>query len=165
MIPDFIEDEDLNEGIAEFLPDPAMRDASLEALFRLSPTGKAGIHTLDISSPDAGEGELTTRERIVLREALKKPISMQRRNGRFVGEVREVDLDSGRFHLKNISGLGTLRCVMPGFSQEMGQKILGNRVSVTGDYECDRSGKPRLMFAEGIEHVSDLIVVQHNLDI
>lgn len=159
-IPDFIEDEELNQGIAEFLPDPAMRDASLEALFRLSPTGKAGIHTLDISSPDAGEGELSSRERVVLREALKKPISQQRRSGRFVGEVREVDLDSGRFHLKNISGLGTLRCVMPGFSQEMGQRILGNRVCVTGDYECDRSGKPRLMFASGIEHVSELLVQQ-----
>ena len=115
-ITDFIEDEGLSYGITDLIPDPAMRDASLEAVFRLSPTGRAGIHTVDISSPDAGQGELGGRERIVLREALRTPIAARRFQGRFVGEVREVDLDSGRFHLKGIPGIGTLRCVLPGVS-------------------------------------------------
>jgi len=163
-IPDFIEDEALNYGIAELIPDPAMRDASLEAIFRLSPTGKAGIHTLDISSPDAGQGELTTRERVVLREALRKPITLKKRQGSFVGEVREVDLDSGRFHLRNIDGVGTLRCVMPDVSSELGQKILGNLISVSGDYECDESGRPRLMFASEIKHVKE-ITDQHSISL
>jgi hypothetical protein len=91
-----------------------------------------------------------------LREALRKPISLKKRFGSFVGEVREVDLDSGRFHLKNIKGFGTLRCVMPGVSSELGQKILGNLISVSGDYECDDAGRPRLMFAQDIKHVKEI---------
>jgi len=163
-IPEFIDDESLNLGIAELIPDPAMRDASLEALFRLSPTGKVGIHTLDISSPDAGQSELGNRERVVLRDALRKPVTLKKRFGEFVGEVREVDLDSGRFHLRNISGVGTLRCVLPNVTSEIGQKILGSVIAVSGDYECDASGRPRLMFAQDLKLVKE-ISEQHRISV
>lgn len=163
-IPEFIEDESLNLGIAELIPDPAMRDASLEALFRLSPTGKVGIHTLDISSPDAGQSELGNRERVVLRDALRKPVTLKKRFGEFIGEVREVDLDSGRFHLRNISGVGTLRCVLPSVTSEIGQKILGSVIAVSGDYECDASGRPRLMFAHDLKLVREMSE-QHRISV
>lgn len=150
-IPEFIDDESVNKGIVEVIPDPALRDASLEAIFGLSPTGRAGIHTIDISSPSSNNAALTNKERVVLREALLKPISTSKKFGRFVGEVREIDLDTGRFHLRNIQGIGTIRCVMSGVTKEIGQKLLGNAVIVEGDYEFDRSGKPRLLFAEKVQ--------------
>ena len=134
------------------------------ALFRLSPTGKVGIHTLDISSPDADQSELGNRERVVLRDALRKPVMLKKRFGEFVGEVREVDLDSGRFHLRNISGIGTLRCVLPNVTSETGQKILGSVISVSGDYECDASGRPRLMFAQDLKLVKE-ISEQHRIPV
>jgi hypothetical protein len=150
VIPEYIGDEKISHGISEIMPDPALRDASLEAVFNLSPSGRAGIHTIDISSPDTRKNALTTKERVVLREALLKPISRQKRFGRFVGEVRVIDLDAGRFQLRNISGVGNLRCVMPEVSGELGKKILGCHVCVEGEYESDPSGKPRLMFASRI---------------
>lgn len=150
-IPEFIDDENVSQGITELLPDPALRDASLEAIFGLAPTGRAGIHTIDISSPTENNAALTNKERVVLRDALLKPISASKRFGRFVGEVREIDLDTGRFHLRNIEGIGTIRCVMKEVTKEEGQKLLGNSVIVEGDYESDRNGKPRLMFAEKVK--------------
>lgn len=162
-IPEYIGDESVSNGIRELIPDPAMRDASLEAVFRLSPTGKTGIHTIDISSPDAHQAALTTRERVVLREALTRPVNGSKKFGRFTGEVREIDLDSGRFHLRNIEGIGTLRCVMPEVSSEAGKKLLGNLVQVEGDYEFDATGRPRLMFASSTRPV-DRLPSQETLD-
>lgn len=149
-IPEFIGDETVSGSIIELIPDPAMRDASLETVFKLSPTGRAGIHTVDISSPDERVASLTTRERVVLREALLKPVTSSKRHGRFTGEVREIDLDSGRFHLRHVQNIGTVRCVMPAVTSEQGQKLLGSQVTVEGEYECDASGRPRLMFVESV---------------
>lgn len=150
VIPEFISGERVEAGIFEVLPDPALRDASLEAVFKLSPTGRAGIHTIDISSPETRRNALTTKERVVLREALLKPMSRQKKFGKFSGEVRGVDLDSGRFQLKGIEGIGALRCVMPEVTGELGKRILGSHVLVEGEYECDQNGRPRLMFADRI---------------
>lgn len=161
-IPEFIEDERVSQGIAELIPDPALRDASLETVFKLSPSGRAGIHSLDISSPTSNVASLTNRERVVLRDALQKPVSLSKKSGKFVGEVREIDLDSGRFHLRNISGVGTLRCVLPLLSSEEGQRLLGAQVLVTGEYESDPTGRPRLMFVSSIEP-SEQISVQNAL--
>lgn len=160
-IPEFIGDETLSGEINELIPDPAMRDASLEAVFKLSPSGRAGIHTIDISSPQEKNAALTSRERVVLREALKKPMQGIRRIGRFVGDVREIDLDSGRFHLRNIDTIGTLRCVLPQVSSEDGKQMLGNKVMVEGEYELDSSGRPRLLFANSISPVAMLSEQQH----
>lgn len=156
-IPEFIGDERVSAGISELMPDPALRDASLEALFKLSPTGRAGIHTIDISSPDANKNALTNKDRVVLREALSKPMTKSKKFGRFVGEVRAIDLDSSRILLRNIDSIGALRCVFPGASDESGKSILGKLVCIEGEYESDASGKPRLMFAQKIVTVEDMI--------
>ena len=155
-IPDFIGDERISSGINELIPDPAMRDASLETVFKLSPSGRAGIHSVEISSPDARNASLTNRERVVLRDALKRPVALAKKTGKFVGEVREIDLDSGRFHLRNVSGIGTVRCVMPSVTSELGQKLLGSQVLVEGEYECDPSGRPRLMFVSNVSPSSQI---------
>ena len=149
-IPEFIGDERISSAINELIPDPAMRDASLETVFKLSPSGRAGIHSVDISSPDARIASLTNRERVVLRDALMRPVTIAKKTGKFVGEVREIDLDSGRFHLRNVPDIGTVRCVMPSVTSELGQKLLGSQVLVEGEYECDPSGRPRLMFVSAV---------------
>lgn len=159
-IPEFIGDEKISEGISELMPDPALRDASLEALFKLSPTGRAGIHTIDISSPDANKNALTNRDRVVLREALLKPMTKAKRFGRFVGEVRAIDLDSSRIMLRSVDAVGALRCVIPEDNGDMGKSILGQWVCIEGEYESDASDRPRLLFAHRISPVSTMTQVK-----
>ncbi len=151
QVPFFVEDEAMSPQIREAIPDPAQRDASMEAALGLAPTGKRGIHTIEMSSPHHREGQLSQRERVVLRDALKRPVLGNRKLGAFVGEVREVDLDAQRFHLRGISGVGTLRCVLAQIDALEARRMLGRQVRVRGDYETDRAGRPRLMLVEGFD--------------
>ncbi|CAK0741356.1 conserved hypothetical protein [Gammaproteobacteria bacterium] len=149
-VPGFVEDERINLGIVEALPDPALRDAAMFAAMNLAPTEKSGLHVLEISSPEWC-GELTQRERIVLRDAMKRPLS-QRRQGQFIGHLRAVDLDVHRIILRGVEakGIDTLRCV---FDESLRPKLkpsLGNRVKIVGEYEFDNTGKPRLMYISDI---------------
>lgn len=146
----FIGDESISEEIREVSPDPAMRDVQLSALYKLSPTGRKGIHTVEISSPSQGFASLSQRERVVLREAVVKPKNSIGTAGSFVGDVREADLDKTRLHLRNVEGIGTLRCVVPELSADRAGALLGKTVRVTGTYQTDADGRPRLMFVEAI---------------
>lgn len=157
-IPNYVDDESINISINEALPDAAIRDAMLTAALHLAPTGKLGIHTLELSSPQTRQPstELSQRERVVIREALKRPILTSPTQGTFVGQIREFDLDARRFHLRNVRECGTLRCIVPPdyFSHESDFKtIFGEFVRVTGRYETDKEGKPRLLIVSKLEHI------------
>lgn len=141
----FIRDEDVSPDICDLVPDPAQRDTSLTALYGLSPTGRRGIHTLDISSPGQRKGELSQRERVVLKEAIDNPVLHQRKPGAFVGELREIDLDAHRFHLRGVQGIGSLRCIISALDRPNAKNLLGEFVRVEGEYESNREGRPRLM--------------------
>ena len=146
-----IDDESISPALNELVPDAAERDATLFALHRLAPTGKRGIHTVDMTAPGHGRGTLSQRERVVLAEALRHPMLANRKKGTFTGEVREVDLDAGRMHLRGIPGIGRLRCAIAALDGHSGKSILGEFVKVTGEYEVDRSSRPRLMLVSDIE--------------
>lgn len=152
-VPRFIEDEMVSDGISEAIPDPASRDAAMEAAFRLSPTGRAGIHTVDVSAPDIGSGSLSQRERVVLKAALDSP-SQEGTFGRFVGDAREIDMDLGRIYLRNIKSVGSLRCVVGPISREDAARLIGSTVRVEGRYQTDKKGRPRLMVVEHITAIS-----------
>jgi len=146
----FIDDEGLRPGIEEAIPDPAQRDVQLAALYRFSPTGRRGIHTVEISSRESGSASLSQRERVVLHEAITKPDSRKSIEGSFIGSVREADLDKTRLHLRGVSGVGTLRCVMPTLTAENARMVLGSLVRAEGRYQTDPAGRPRLLFVERI---------------
>lgn len=148
----FIGDDGLDAGIRDELPDPARRDNALTALLRLTPTGKLGVHSLVITAPGAQSATLSQRERTVLQAAVARPQLNRRKHGAFTGELLEIDLSSRRFHVRNIPHVGTLRCVAPtGFERVHAKAALGEQVRVTGDYETDRSGRPRLMLVQTIK--------------
>lgn len=154
-IPGFVEDEALSDAIFSAIPDPAQRDAGLTAAFELSPTGQLGIHTLQLFAPGDKPAQLSQRERVVLRDALRHPKLGNRHNGSFIGEIREIDLDKKRFHLRNIPNIGAIRCVWPKDREEGNAKsLLGNTVKVSGDYETDTQGKPRLMLVADIKLIT-----------
>ncbi len=146
----FIDDEGLRPGLEEASPDPAMRDVQLETLYRFSPTGRRGIHTVEISSRGSGSASLSQRERVVLKEAIARPDAKKSTFGTFVGHVREADLDKTRLHLRGVNEVGTLRCVMPNLTPVNARSLLGNLVRAEGRYQTDKDGKPRLLFIERI---------------
>lgn len=155
-IPGFIGDETISAGIREAIPDSAIRDAMLNAAMHLAPSGRIGIHTVELSSPltHRPKAELSQRERIVIREALKRPKLTSPKTGSFIGQIREIDLDAKRFHLRGIKDCGTLRCILPDHYKESDYKaILGDMTKITGSYEEDKNGKPRLLLVENIERI------------
>lgn len=152
IIPGFVGNEALDTGIYEAIPDPAQRDAGLTAAFHLSPTGRYGIHTVEIFSPGEKPAELSQRERVVIRDALNRPKMRTSQHGKFVGVVREVDLDKSRFHIR-VSGIGSLRCILPDFTASRARPLLDSLVEVTGEYEVDAEDRPRLMFVTHIEPI------------
>lgn len=147
----FIDNEGMLGGIEEVAPDPAMRDISLNALLRFSPTGQRGIHTLEIATHNEGMASLGQRERVVLKEAIDKPDMQRSRHGSFVGEIRAADLDRSRMMLRAVQGVGTLRCVIPDLSAQEASRLIGRFVCAVGSYQVDRKGRPRLMFVERFE--------------
>jgi hypothetical protein len=146
----FIDDEGLRPGIEEMIPDPAMRDVQLAALYRFSPTGRRGIHTLEIASTGAGSATLSQRERVVLKEAIDHPSHRESKAGSFIGLMQEADLDKTRLHLRAVPGVGTLRCVMPTLTASHARQMFGGLVRAEGLYQTDKEGRPRLLFVEKI---------------
>lgn len=150
IVPRFMDQGFVDAGLTEALTDPAVRDAAMFAAMRLAPTEASGLVTVEVASPSGEYGVLSQRERIILKESLKSPLLGKKVSGTFIGEVREIDLDVGRFQLRNIENVGSLRCAAA-FSHEDGRAWLGKTVKVSGVYETDRSGRPRLMKAEHIQ--------------
>lgn len=149
----YIDDEDIDyTGIKSIIGDPALRDASLQTLFKLSPSSQSGIHTIDLSSPKHAQKPLDTRSRVVLREALKKPMANKTKKGKFTGEVRLVDLDNNRLTLRTASA-GAIRCVVPDMTADLGKKILNSQISVEGQYEEDSQGRPRLLLIDFLRKI------------
>lgn len=149
----FIDDEGIRPGYEEAVPDPALRDVQLNTLFRFAPNGSQGIHTLELSSTGAGSASLSQRERVVLKEAIAKPSTRRTREGAFVGRMQEADLDKSRMHLRDVSDIGTLRCVMPSFTKEHARTMFGEMVRATGRYQTDKEGRPRLLFVDSIDPI------------
>lgn len=146
----FIDDEGMRPGVEEMITDPAMRDVQLAALYRFSPTGRRGIHTLEIASTGAGSATLSQRERVVLKEAIDHPSHRESRAGSFIGLMQEADLDKTRLHLRAVPGVGTLRCVMPTLTANHARQMFGGLVRAEGLYQTDKEGRPRLLFVEKI---------------
>lgn len=153
IVPGLVKDEEIDQRIYDEIPDPAIRDASLMAAFHLSPTGKRGIHTLEFSVPNSSSrpAELDVRHRVVLRETVvKKPILRTTKRGSFIGIMRGVDLDKTRVMLREVEGIGTLRCALQ-LNIETAKALLGQRVMVSGAFEENRSGKPGMLAVDRIE--------------
>jgi predicted RNA-binding protein len=144
----YIDDEGLRAGVNEAFEDPAQLDVMLDALYRLSPTGRAGIHSLGLSAPKYGMVTISQRERVVIAEVLKRPKSQQILKGRFVGEIRLIDLDKHRATLRTKDG--AIRCALHGLRADTARDILGRAVQVEGAYESDRNGRPRMLYVETI---------------
>lgn len=160
IVPQFVQADKLDSQIVEALPDPALRDAAILAAFELAPTGQRDIHTIHISAPLSGDVDarsprpLGQRERVVLRHALtREPAMLRAKKGSFVGLLRAIDLDTGRVIIRNISDeLPALRGVLPD-GADVAKAFLDRQVRVTGEFDSDATGRPRLMRIDSVESV------------
>lgn len=154
LVPQFIKGEGIAMELTEAITDPALRDAAMMAAMELAPSRRSQFTSVEIYVPGGSAGTLHHHERSVLREALVKPMMRKKIQGSFIGELKEIDLDSNRFQLRNINGIGKLRCVME-FSHESARRWLGNTVRVNGIYEADSQGRPRLMRVSTVDVISN----------
>jgi len=152
-IPQFIRDTEVDQGLADLIPDPAMRDAAMVAAWNLSPTPQSGIHTVELAARDGDHGSLSQRERMVLKKSIASPLFRKNQTGSFVGQLRAADLDKQRIILRAVDSVGSIRCAISTELANDARKYFGGDVKVIGTYETDRSGKPRLMRVERIEPV------------
>src|SRR5574343_718626 len=98
--------------------------------------------------------ELGQRERVVLRDALRRPQLADGQTGKFIGEIRELDMDKTRFHLRGVRDIGTLRCVLPEVPDSRQAKaLMGETVAVSGRYATDTAGRPRLLLVESLDAI------------
>ncbi len=154
FVPQFIDDVDVNTAIAEVITDPAIRDAVLIAAHNLSPTANIGLHTIEVGSRTGGYGELTMKSRQVLSGVIKKPKLLHKKHGSFTGVLEAADLGAGRLVMRNIidaTDVSAIRCLVPSSLRETIKKGFGELVTITGEYETDSTGKPRLFTVDTIE--------------
>lgn len=155
-IPQFVGDSEMNPGLSDAISDPALRDAAVVAAWMLSPTDKSGIHTVEVSARNGDYGTLSQRERMVLRREIDRPEMRQRKTGTFIGAMRAADLDKRRVTLRDVDGIGAIRCILDGGMESQARTLFGGPVRVTGEYETNREGRPRLMRISRIEPYGSL---------
>lgn len=158
VVPHFVGLDKVNSELMEALPDPALRDAAMVAAYELAPTGKRGIHTLQISAPRAkldmarAQQSLGQPERVVLKAALRgAPMMRKTQKGRFTGVLRAVDLDTGRITLRGVSDdISAIRGALRVKGHDI-KMLLDKPVRIEGEYEANADGMPRLMLVDHIE--------------
>lgn len=157
-VPQFVVNSRLNPEISEAIIDPVIRDSAIMAAYKVSPTGRMGINSLEFTSPDSPSSpaaEFSTASRSVLKTAATLPQLSKRRQhyGSFIGDLRGIDLDQTRLDLRNIDSdeISTLRCFLATLDPQKAKQWIGKRVKVTGNYEALDDGMPRLMRIDTVE--------------
>ena len=148
-----VHDDGIDEGINEDCPDPAVRDTVVVAASELAPTGRRGIERLWLYGPDATGREatpLTPRSRSVLKREVRSPVHATGRAS-FRGTVRAIDLDARRFEIRNVDGVGAIRCVYGPAQDALAKAMLDAEVLVAGEYETQPDERPRLIQVSSLD--------------
>lgn len=149
----YVDEDGIDERFAARFDDPGVRDAVLTAAVHLAPTGRTGIDQVELTAPGStgpAGNPLTAASRTVLRRAIERPVKRIDR-GRYVGVVRELDLDLMRFELRRMPGVVSLRCVYPELGEERARTLLNAVIEVAGWVEYDGKGQPRLLQVESLD--------------
>lgn len=135
--------EEAIDKVYESMPDPEVRDATLNAISKLAPTSR-GIERVSLSGKDAAIGNrvLTSQTKKLLKPVLASPVRSNE-EGAFIGEVREIDLDLKRFVIRNIENenINQLRCSFNFRRDDHARDLLTQRIKVIGKIERDAAGR------------------------
>jgi hypothetical protein len=143
------------EEVSEVIVDPKVRDAALVAVQRISPSGRRGIDAVAVSGAKGAPAELTMSHRRAIRESLDKPV-IKGEEIEFVGQVREIDLDSRRFDLRGIADeqVRDVRCAYRNVDISP-RNLLGATIRARGLVERTHDEVPRLMSVTSLEIVRE----------
>ncbi|HKI62295.1 MAG TPA: hypothetical protein VKA31_08385 [Mariprofundaceae bacterium] len=136
-----------DEGLKQALPDPGVRDALMIAAADMSPSGKGGVDGITFYSNEREYEKakpLTPKTRKLFKQRIVSPV-ISSEAGEFIGIVREIDLDANRFEIRQVEGYGGIRCIFKSLSNEQARKMLGAPIKVSGNFDRDKNGAPRLM--------------------
>lgn len=153
IVPRYVDDKSLDQSIEGEIPDPALRDTIMLAASNLAPTGKKGINQVFLRCQGSSETpikSLTPTSRKTILQYLDKPLKTLK-DGSFQGVIREIDLDKRRFHIRQVEGVGAIRCK---YSNELDKKargILDATVVVKGQFEENEKQQPSLMDVMDVE--------------
>jgi hypothetical protein len=134
------------------ISDPLVRDTALAAVERLAPskrrhTSLVGISGRALGLPDMAPLSLESRE--ILAGVLRVPVvrASEAIEGRFVGTVREIDLDARRFELRQVidSPEAEIRCAYPELYDAHAKNWLDAKVHVRGPVVRDVRGAVRML--------------------
>lgn len=148
------EDQPLEE-LAKAIPDAKVRDVALAAVKELTPTGRQGIDSVIISGKDIGgldRTPLTPNVREAVSAKLEHPVIGQE-SAKFIGDVREIDLDARRFELRHIENMtvNVVRCSYTNQTDDEAAEWLNKHIRVVGNVERDQTGKARLLDIVSLE--------------
>lgn len=150
-----VHDEGISDSIDDDFPDPAVRDTVVVAASKLAPTGRLGISRLSLYGPDAtgtAATPLTPGSRKVLNGVVRRPLRVTGK-GEFRGTVRAIDLDARRFEIRNVDGIGAIRCIYGRDRDALAKEMLDAEVVVAGEFEAQRDQQPRLIQVSSLEVV------------
>jgi hypothetical protein len=137
--------------LATSLMQPKHRRHILRALKGFVPRPRGAVEEVELSgrlTREAGAIVLTRGAQARIDAAFERAI--EAREERYVGEVREIDLDKNTFELRNIEGIGTLVCSYAEDQRAEARGTLDKRVLVVGVRQQDKYGesKQRLTVVE-----------------
>ncbi len=149
VVTRYIDEGNFVENIEREIPDPAVRDATMVAVEQFSPSSQSGIDSVSIG----GKGvaikafkRLTPKTRNYLRNITKRPVKGKKEGG-FVGIVREIDLDARRCQLRGIKEFPnlSLRIAFDESFDTNAKVWLDKKLEMQGTVEESPTGEPRLM--------------------
>lgn len=152
----FIADDRSLSDIAARFDDPAARDMAVAAIRQLSPSGQLGITEIEIFGRRIETPvSLTTDTRRRARGLLARPAKLAPASAvTAIGTVRELDLDAGRFEIRNVEGHAeAIRCAHELDESEVKQ-LVDQRVRVVGRAEHGPNGVVRLIWVDEVERLS-----------
>lgn len=155
-----IADADTNfEKLKTIIPDSATRYAAMNAVANLAPSGKRGITTFALGGKlvnPVGFYTLTTENRKRVRKAIADETKEIPEAITLTGTVREIDLDSRRFNLRNIEGdaaLNNVKCEYGAEFDNEASDLLDKKVEVQGIGKYGRMGELVLVDVRGVDVV------------
>ena len=150
-------------GLRQEVPDEKVRDAAFVAVANLAPTGKRGVSKITISSSKDEKqtinAELTPKIRKELWRQLRgadgadTSIFMAPSNHIVIrGEIRELDLDFGRFELRRVENFpkASIRCILLPIANVQLASLAGKLVQIVGTSNVDTNGLPKLIHVENV---------------
>lgn len=132
-------------------PDVKRRRATLRAIRPFVPRHRGAVETVSLYGPIMPvRGDVTLKRNSLDRIAEAYQTAISEKEISLVGEIREIDLDSRTFELRNVDQIKKVSCQ---FSEDIAgtaQSLLGRRVHVVGSRteEVDGTPKGKLMITE-----------------